>query len=108
MAGTLALTNAAADIYVPASALIYAVIRHIHIANKDSVLRTFRLYLGATAASAAGTELFFDVPIAAGDYFDWTPVPGLKVTSTQFLTGLASANTALTILVLGEEYVVPK
>lgn len=105
LAGPLALTGTyTTNVYVPASALVYDVIRHIHIANKDTVARTFRLYLGATGANAAGTELFFDKSIAAGDVYDWYGV--LKVTSTDFLVGGASAVTTLTITISGESYVV--
>lgn len=106
LAGPVALTTTyGTDIYVPPSALKYSVIRHIHIVNKSGGAATFRLYLGATGGTAAGTELFFDVSIAAGSYFDW--YGALKVASTDFLVGGSNTATALTITVMGEEYVVP-
>src|SRR5574339_478996 len=85
------------DIYNPPSALKYSVVRHIHVANKTGSAATFRLYLGATGATAAGTELFYDVSIDPGDYFDW--YGALKMTSTDFLVGGSNTATALTITV---------
>lgn len=92
------------NIYNNASALIYDVIRHIHIANKSGSAATFTIYLGATGANAAGTELFFNVNVAAGGTFDW--YGALKMLSTDFLVGGASAGTALTITASGEQNVV--
>ena len=105
LAGPLALTNAyGTDIYVPAAATIDDIIRHIHIANKTAGAVTFRLYLGATGANAAGTELFYDQSIAAYSVFDWYGL--LRVTSADFLVGGASAAVSLTITVMGESIVV--
>lgn len=92
------------DVYVPASALVYDVVRHIHIANKTAGAVTFRLYLGATGTNAAGTELWYDLSIAAYSAFDW--YGALKLTSTTFLVGGASAVTSLTITIMGESIVV--
>jgi hypothetical protein len=103
--GPAALTNTyTTNVYVPASALVYDVVRHIHIANKTTSAATFRLYLGATGGNAAGTELFYDQSIAANSSFDYYCM--LKLTSTTFLVGGASAATTLTITVSGESYVV--
>jgi len=105
LAGPLALTTTyTTNLYVPASALIYSVIRHIHIANKTAAAAKFRVYLGATGANAAGTELWFDYSIPAYSDFDrWL---AMKVTSTDFLVGGSDTTTALTITISGEEYVV--
>ena len=103
--GPLALTNTlTTNIYVPPSALIFDILRHIHIANKTSGAVTFSLYLGATGANAAGTELFNTVSIAAYSTFDW--YGALKMVSTDFLVGGASASTSLTITGTGESIVV--
>ena len=113
MAGTLKkisgpayLANAAADIYTPAAATIYTVIRQIHIANKTAIPNTYTLYVGATGGSAAGTEIAFTKSVAVGGVDDLFFSPGLKLLSTEFLTGLASAATSLTITVIGEQAVV--
>lgn len=103
--GPAALTNTyTTNVYVPASALIYDVIRHIHITNKTAATVTFRLYLGASGGNAAGTELWYDQSVAA--FSDWDRYMALKVTSTDFLVGGASAATALTITIEGDSNVV--
>lgn len=102
--GPLALTNTyTTNIYNQGSALIYDVIRHIHVANKTAVPHTFRLFLGATGANAAGTELFYDKSVPAGDVYDW--FGEVKLSSTEFLVGGADAATSLTIEMEGEQFV---
>lgn len=98
------LSNSAANIYTPAASTIYTLIRHIHIANITAGAVTFSLYVGATGGSAAGTQLFGTKSIAANDVFDYYCV--LKLLSTEFLTGIASAATSLVITVEGELVVV--
>lgn len=103
--GPAALTNVyTTNIYVPASALIYDIIRHIHIVNKAAVAVTFRMYLGATGANAAGTELFYDHSIPPYSEYDYYCAK--KLTSTDFLVGGASAATSLSITIEGESIVV--
>lgn len=104
ISGPAFLAAAAADIYTPPASTIYTVIRHIHIANVTAGAITFTLYVGATGGSAAGTELFKNVTVAANSYFDW--YGALRMASTDFLTGLASGATSLTITVEGEQHVV--
>jgi hypothetical protein len=103
--GPVALTTTlTTNIYNNASALIYDVIRHIHITNKTGSAATFTLYLGATGANAAGTELFLGVSIPANDSFEWYGM--LKMASTDFLVGGSGTATALTLVAEGEQYVV--
>jgi len=103
--GPLALTTTmTTNIFNEPSALIYSVVRHIHIANKAAVAVTFRIFLGATGGNAAGTELFFDKSILSYDTYDY--YCALKLTSTDFLVGGASAATSLSILIEGESVVV--
>jgi hypothetical protein len=92
------------NIYNNTSALIYDIIKHIHIANKTSGAVTFSIWLGATGANTAGTELFNAVSVAANDTFDY--YCNLKMLSSDFLVGGASAGTSLTITIEGEQYVV--
>ena len=68
---------------------------------------TFTLYLGATGANAAGTELFVgeSVPANTTKFYPFGQ-SGLKMVSTDFLVGGASANTSLTITGMGEQNVV--
>ena len=104
IAGPAYLAAAATDIYTPPAATIFTVIRHIHVANKTAGAVTFTLYVGATGGSAAGTELFGAKSVAANDAYDYYGL--LRLASTDFLTGLASAATSLTITVEGEQGVV--
>ena len=107
IAGPAYLANAAADIYTPPASTIYTVIRQIHVANKTGGAVTFTLYVGATGGSAAGTELFGAYSVPANSTYDWYASPsGLKMLSTDFLSGLASAATSLVITVMGEQNVV--
>lgn len=102
--GPLALTTTyTTNVYNNASALIYDVIRHIHVANK-LLADTFRLYVGATGANAAGTELFFDYPVAAKQTFDY--YCAMKLVSTDFVVGGAATTLTLVIEAEGEQYAV--
>lgn len=103
--GPLALTNTlTTNVYNQASALIYDVITHIAIVNKTAGAVTFSLYLGATGANAAGTEVIGTAKsIPANDTFHW--YGRLKMASTDFLVGGASANTSLVITAEGEQFV---
>lgn len=103
--GPLALTTTlTTNVYTQGSALIYDVIKHIHITNKTASAATFSLWLGATGANAAGTELFNGQSIAANSSFDW--YGNLKMLSTDFLVGGSNTTTALTITGEGEQFVV--
>lgn len=105
IAGPLALTTTlTTNVYNNTSALIYDVIRHIHVANKTASAATFTLYLGATGANAAGTELFVAHSVPANSEFDY--YCALKMLSTDFLVGGAGTTTALVITIEGEQYVV--
>jgi hypothetical protein len=102
--GPVALTTTyTTNVYNNSSALIYDVIRHIHVGNK-LLADTFRLYLGATGANAAGTELFFDYPVAAKQSYDYYCT--MKLVSTDFLVGGAATTLTLVIEGEGEQYVV--
>lgn len=104
ISGPAFLAASATDIYTPPASTIYTIIRHIHIDNVTAGAVTFTLYVGATGGSAAGTELFKGYSVAANSSFDY--YCALKMISTDFLSGLASAGTSLTITVEGEQVVV--
>lgn len=106
ISGPAYLANAAADIYTPPASTIYTVIRHIHVANKTGTAATFTLYIGATGGSAGGTEIALAKNVPANDVVDLYFAPGLKMVSTDFLSGLASAASTLTITVMGVQEVV--
>jgi hypothetical protein len=104
LAGPAFIASAAANIYSQ-NALLYDIVRHIHIANNDSVAHNFTLYVGATGGSASGTELFKTFSVAANSTYDW--YCNLKlVGAVDFLSGLADTASKLIITVEGESYVI--
>lgn len=83
------------------SSSAYIVLRHIRIVNKTAGAVTFSLYLGATGANTAGTEVIGTaLSIAANSAYDWYGI--LRLDAADFLVGGASANTSLTIQGEGE------
>jgi hypothetical protein len=79
----------------------YYVIRHIRIVNKAASAITFSGFVGASAASAAGTEFLGGaLSIAANSYVDWYGM--LRLDAADYLTGLASVVTSLVIEAEGE------
>jgi hypothetical protein len=85
------------------SNLIFDILRHVHIANKLAA-DSFRMYLGATGGTAAGTELFFDYPTTAKGVYDfyWAT----RLVSTDFISG-GSATTLTHVIEFDlEEYVI--
>lgn len=79
----------------------YIILRHIRIVNKTVGAVTFSLYLGATGANAAGTEIIgTGLSIPANQAFDWYGY--LLINPADFLVGGASAGTSLTIEGEGE------
>ena len=92
------------NVYNQGSALIYDNIKHIHVVNKTAGAVSFTLYIGATGATTAGTEWFFQQSVAADSVFDW--YGNLKLLTTDFIVGGASAGTSLTIVGEGEQLVV--
>ena len=110
--GPVAVANSAANIFNPptltggtnppgTSTASYYILRHIRIVNKTAGAVTFSGYIGATGASAAGTEfLGTALSVAANSYVDW--YGAVRLDTADFLTGLASAATSLTIEAEGE------
>jgi len=91
-------------IYNNTSALIYDVIKHLHVVNKTAGAVTFSIWIGASAGNAAGTEWFNAQSVAANNVYDW--YGNLKLLTADFLVGGASAATSLTAVGEGEQYVV--
>lgn len=114
MAGTLkrigptALTaTLTTNVYNNASALLYDSIKHIRVVNKNAAARLLTLYVGATGANAAGTELAFQETVPAlGELNIYYP-QGLKVVSTDFIVGGSSVDaTSLVFWATTEQQVV--
>jgi len=79
----------------------YIILKHIRVVNKTAGAVTCSFWLGATGANAAGTEVIAQgVSIAANSYLDWYGM--LRLDTTDFLVGGASANTSLSIEGEGE------
>lgn len=79
----------------------YIILRHIRIVNKTAGAVTFSLWLGATGANAAGTEIIGTaLSIAANAAYDWYGM--LRLDAADFLVGGASAVTSLSIQGEGE------
>lgn len=80
----------------------YILVRHIRIVNITAGAVTFRLYVGATGANAAGSEFMgLNTSVAANSSIDWYGQLRLEGTNG-FLVGGASAGTSLTIQCDGE------
>jgi hypothetical protein len=79
----------------------YIILRHVRIVNKTSSAATFTLYLGATGANTAGTEVIGTAQsVAANSSYDY--YGQLRLDAADFLVGGANANTTLTITGEGE------
>lgn len=79
----------------------YIVLRHMRIVNKTAGAVTCSFWLGATGGNVAGTEVIAQgLSIPANSFNDWYGV--LRIDSTQFLVGGASANTSLSLQGEGE------
>lgn len=79
----------------------YIVLKHIRIVNKTSSAVTFSLWLGATGANVAGTEVIGQaLSILANTAYDW--YGQMRLDAADFLVGGASAATSLSIQGEGE------
>jgi hypothetical protein len=79
----------------------YIVLKHLRIVNKTASAVPFSLWLGATGANAAGTEVIGSgKPVQANDSVDWYGI--LRVDAADFLVGGAGANSALSLTGEGE------
>lgn len=87
------------------TASIYDVIRTIWVTNKTTSAATVSLWLGATGANTAGTEILSAVSIPANTAVPFYFSPGLRMESTDFLVGGAGTATALTITGMGTQAV---
>ncbi len=80
---------------------LYILLKHIRIVNKTAGAVTFSLWLGATGANAAGTEVIGQgLSVPANSFVDWYGL--LRLDVADFLVGGASAATSLSIEGEGE------
>jgi hypothetical protein len=106
LAGPGYLAGSSANVYTPPASTMFIVINQIHIANTTNSTKTFSLYIGATGASSGGTEIEKDFPIPANRDWQRSFFPGIKMTSSDFLVGSASAASSLVVTVMGTQGVV--
>lgn len=106
--GPTALTSTlTTNVYNQGSALLFDMIKHIRIVNKNAAARTVTLYFGATGANAAGTELAFQETVPALGEFSIFYPQGMKMLSTQFIVGGSSVDsTSLVFWATTEQIVV--
>lgn len=79
----------------------YIILRHVRVVNKTVGAVTFSLWLGATGANAAGTEVVGQgLSVPANSFIDWYGY--LRLDAADFLVGGASAATSLSIQGEGE------
>lgn len=79
----------------------YIILKHIRITNKTASAATFSLWLGATGANVAGTEVIGQgQSVPANSSYDWYGL--LRLDAADFLVGGAGTATALTISGEGE------
>src|SRR5229473_644379 len=79
----------------------YVLIRHLRIVHKTGSTATFSLWLGATGANTAGTEVIGQgLSVPANQAFDWYGL--LRMDAADFLVGGSGTATALTIEGEGE------
>ncbi len=79
----------------------YIILKHLRITNKTTSAATFSLWLGATGANTAGTEVVGTAQtVAANSAYDWYGL--LRLDAADFLVGGSGTATALTITGEGE------
>lgn len=75
---------------------------HIRVTNKTVTAATFTLYLGATGANAAGTELAVAKSVPPNDWVDMYFTKPLRIDAADFLVGGAGTTLALVLTAEGE------
>jgi hypothetical protein len=106
--GPIALTNAAANLLNPGTTTggvnctaspynnLQITLTQLIVTDKSGVGGNVTLYIGATGASAAGTEwLWKGTSVTANGNLIWNG--RMPLYTADFLVGLANANTTLTI-----------
>lgn len=109
--GPVAIAAAAANVLNPGTTTggvnsgtpgnLYIILTHLRFVNKTALAVTFSAYLGATGATAAGTEVIGTLKsIAASDVYDW--YGRLLINAVDFLVMVASGAASITVEGEGE------
>lgn len=79
----------------------YIILKHLRIVNRTGLAVSFSMWLGATGANAAGTEVIGQgQAVPANSAYDWYGL--LRIDAADFLVGGASSANALSISGEGE------
>jgi len=79
----------------------YIVLKHLRVTNRTAAAAAFSMWLGASNANAAGTEVIGQGQIvAANSSYDWYGL--LRIDAADFLVGGANVANALSISGEGE------
>lgn len=100
--GPLALTNAlTTNVYNPPGP---EETRLVHVVNKTDSPASFSLWIGASAANAAGTEWFSKVIVGPRAFMAYPYT--VKLTATDFIVGGSDTSAALTITLVTSQVAV--
>lgn len=77
----------------------FLILNHVRIVNKTTSAASVSLWLGATGANAAGTEILNGYSVPANSYIELGDI--LRMDVADFLVGGAGTATALTFLAEG-------
>jgi hypothetical protein len=77
-------------------------LNHLRAVNKTATAGTVSLWLGATGANAAGTELGWQATAVPANSAIDIYFPGLRIDAADFLVGGANAITTITLQGEGE------
>jgi hypothetical protein len=95
---TLPTVSGGTNVSAPGLVLI---LKHIRIVNRSAGAATFSLWLGASGANVAGTEVIGQgLSVAANSAFDWYGL--LRIEGAEALVGGAGTANALTFQAEGE------
>lgn len=100
---TTLTTTLSTNLYNQSNTTVMDILRQVHVANTSTGATTFSIWLGASGANAAGTELFKKRNVPAQDVYDW--FGSIPLLSTDFLVGGADVNASVLSLILVVERV---
>jgi hypothetical protein len=100
LAGPAYIAATATNVYNQASALVYTIIDHIHIANITAGAVSANVCISTTGNASDGKNLMKGKSVPANDYIDLYPA-SLRLNSTDFLVALDGNGAALVITVSG-------
>jgi hypothetical protein len=99
------VTTSIADCFAAPGTTIFYIVRHIHVANIDTVAQPVSVCLSTTGDQTAGTELLKGVSVPAASYIDL--YGSWRIAPTKLLNAITTGTTnKLVITISGEAYAV--